>query len=206
MSDSFYEPSFTLHSDLMPRMLERLSVRCNASHYYDNFHTVHSTQGLRHTLCNSFTSNVDAIWVQPRLITIVRGGCRVTIFKIMPMVNTLLKSDVTRRDHVVRCHWSHECWFTHRQFHSKFHSRSLHSLRITSWNLQHWCTCAAVTRTTMKSWQRQRVTLGLYTFAYEFKCDFRSLSIKQYFVNNTFLTYANMFWCIDHRSHQYCIM
>ena len=43
---------------------------------------------------------------------------------------TLLKSDVTRRDHVVRCHGSHECWFTHRQFHSQFHLR-LHSLRIT---------------------------------------------------------------------------
>ena len=45
-------------------------------------------------------------------------------------INTLLKSDVTRRDHVVRCHGSHECWFTHRQFHSQFHSRR-HSLRIT---------------------------------------------------------------------------
>ena len=43
---------------------------------------------------------------------------------------TLLKSDVTRRDHVVRCHRSHECWFTHRQFHSQFHSLR-HSLRIT---------------------------------------------------------------------------
>ena len=42
----------------------------------------------------------------------------------------LLKSDVTRRDHVVCCHGSHECWFTHRQFHSQFHSRR-HSLRIT---------------------------------------------------------------------------
>ena len=30
----------------------------------------------------------------------------------------------------VRCHGSHECWFTHRQFHSQFHSRR-HSLRIT---------------------------------------------------------------------------
>ena len=44
--------------------------------------------------------------------------------------NSLLKSDVTRRDHVVRCHGSHECWFTHRQFHSQFLSRR-HSLRIT---------------------------------------------------------------------------
>ena len=44
--------------------------------------------------------------------------------------NTLLKSDVTRRDHVVRYHGSHECWFTDRQFHSQFHSRR-HSLRIT---------------------------------------------------------------------------
>ena len=46
------------------------------------------------------------------------------------IVNTLLKSDVTRRDHMVRCHGSHECWFTHRQFHGQFHSRR-HSLRIT---------------------------------------------------------------------------
>ena len=57
------------------------------------------------------------------------------------MLITLLKSDVTRRDHVVRCHGSHECWFTHRQFHSQFHSRR-HSLRITL----KWCACAVVTR------------------------------------------------------------
>ena len=43
-------------------------------------------------------------------------------------VYTLLKSE--RRNHMSRCHGSHECWFTHRQFHSQFHSRR-HSLRIT---------------------------------------------------------------------------
>ena len=43
---------------------------------------------------------------------------------------TLLKSDVTRRDHVVHCRGSQECWFTLCQFHSQFHSRR-HSLRIT---------------------------------------------------------------------------
>ena len=44
--------------------------------------------------------------------------------------NTLLKSDVTRRDHVVHCHGSQECWFTLCQFCCQFHSRR-HSLRIT---------------------------------------------------------------------------
>ena len=43
---------------------------------------------------------------------------------------TLLKSDVTRRDHVVHCHGSQECWFTLCQFRCQFHSRR-HSLRIT---------------------------------------------------------------------------
>ena len=47
----------------------------------------------------------------------------------MKPTNTLLKSDVTRRDHVVRC-GSHECWFTLCQFHCQFHSRR-HGLRIT---------------------------------------------------------------------------
>ena len=45
-------------------------------------------------------------------------------------VNTLLKSDVTRRDHVVHCHGSQECWFTLCQFRCQFHLRR-HSLRIT---------------------------------------------------------------------------
>ena len=41
----------------------------------------------------------------------------------------------------VRCHGSHECWFTHRQFHSR-----RHSLRITLKSTTLWCTCAVVTR------------------------------------------------------------
>ena len=36
---------------------------------------------------------------------------------------TLLKSDVTRRDHVVRCRGSQGCWFTLCQFRCQFHSR-----------------------------------------------------------------------------------
>ena len=43
---------------------------------------------------------------------------------------TLLKSNVTSRDHVVRCRGSQECWFTLCQFRCQFHSRR-HSLRIT---------------------------------------------------------------------------
>ena len=75
--------------------------------------------------------------------------------------NTLLKSDVTRRDHVVRCHGSHECWFTHRQFHSQFHSRR-HSLRITlkSTTLVHMRSGYAWT---MKSWQRSEWRLGFHS-------------------------------------------
>ena len=70
----------------------------------------------------------------------------------------LLKSDVTCRDHVVCCHGSHECWFTHRQFHSQFHSR-WHSLRITLkyTTLVHMRSGYAWT---MKSWQRSEWRLG----------------------------------------------
>ena len=57
---------------------------------------------------------------------------------------TLLKSDVTRRDHVVRCRGSQECGSRIINFACQFHSR-WHSLRITLKDLQHWCACAVVT-------------------------------------------------------------
>ena len=44
--------------------------------------------------------------------------------------NTLLKSDVTRRDHVIRCRGSQECGSRFVNFACQFHSRR-HSLRIT---------------------------------------------------------------------------
>ena len=72
--------------------------------------------------------------------------------------NTLLKTDVTRRDHVVRCHGSHECWFTHRQFHSQFHSR-WHSLCITLKSTTLVCMRSSNAWTT-KSWQRSEWRLG----------------------------------------------
>ena len=53
-----------------------------------------------------------------------------TLSRSTVMSYTLLKSDVTRRDHVVHCHGSQECWFTLCQFRCQFHSR-WHSLRIT---------------------------------------------------------------------------
>ena len=74
------------------------------------------------------------------------------------LANTLLKSDVTRRDHVVRCHGSHECWFTHRQFHSQFHSR-WHSLRITLKSTTLVCMRSSNLWTT-KSLQRSEWRLG----------------------------------------------
>ena len=66
-------------------------------------------------------------------------------------VHTLLKSDVTRRDHVVHCHGSQECWFTLCQFRCQFHSRR-HSLCTTlkSTTLVHMRSRYAWTR---KSWQ-----------------------------------------------------
>ena len=60
-----------------------------------------------------------------------------------PVSYTLLKSDVTRRDHMVHCHGSQECWFMLCQFCCRFHLR-WHSLHITL-KLQHWCTCAVGT-------------------------------------------------------------
>ena len=46
------------------------------------------------------------------------------------LANTLLKSDVTRPDHVVRCRGSQECGSRSVNFACKFHS-GWHSLRIT---------------------------------------------------------------------------
>ena len=74
------------------------------------------------------------------------------------MSNTLLKSDVTHLDHVVCCHGSHECWFTHRQFHSQFHSRR-HSLRITLKYTTLVCMRSS-NAWTKKSWQRSEWRLG----------------------------------------------
>ena len=58
-------------------------------------------------------------------------------------LNTLLKSDVTTRDHVVRCCGSQECGSRNVNFACKFHRRS-HRVRITqkSTSLQHCCSCA----------------------------------------------------------------
>ena len=58
----------------------------------------------------------------------------------------------------VRCHGSHECWFTQSQFHSQFHSRR-HSLPITLkyTTLVHMRSGYAWT---MKSWQRSEWRLG----------------------------------------------
>ena len=52
----------------------------------------------------------------------------------------------------VRCHGSHECWFTHRQFHSQFHSRR-HSLRTTLKYTTLVCMRSTNAWTT-KPWQR----------------------------------------------------
>ena len=46
------------------------------------------------------------------------------------LVYTLLKSDVTTRDHVVRCRGSQECGSRNVNFACKFHRRS-HRVRIT---------------------------------------------------------------------------
>ena len=83
------------------------------------------------------------------------------------LYNTLLKSDVTRRDHVIRCHGSQECWFTHRQFHSQFHSRR-HSLRITLkyTTLVHMRSSYAWTR---KSWQRSEWRWALTAYVHDFE-------------------------------------
>ena len=69
--------------------------------------------------------------------------------------NALLKSDVTRRDHVSVCHG---CWLTHSQFHSQFHSRR-HSLRITLKYTTLMRMHSSYTWT-MKPWQRSEWRLG----------------------------------------------
>ena len=80
---------------------------------------------------------------------------------------TLLKSDVTRRDHVVRCYGSQECWFTHHQFHCQFHSRwySLHiTVKSTTLLFMH----SSNTWTT-KPWQWSEWRLGFNSVYIEFK-------------------------------------
>ena len=76
----------------------------------------------------------------------------------------LLKSDVTRCDHVVRCYGSQECWFTHRQFHSQFHSRR-HSLCITLNYTTLVCMRSSNAWTT-KPWQRSLWRLGFWVFTF----------------------------------------
>ena len=92
---------------------------------------------------------LTSVWVQMSFVFKCLHFChmegQVTMY-------TLLKSDVTRRDHVVRCHGSHECWFIHCQFHSQFHSRR-HSLRITLKYTTLVCMRSSNTWTT-KPWQR----------------------------------------------------
>ena len=97
------------------------------------------------------------IWSLITIMLLVEPGDPHSI-QFVRQGNTRLKSDVTRRDHVVRCHGSHECWFTHRQFYSQFYSRR-HSLRITLkyTTLVHMRSSNAWT---MKSWQRSEWRLG----------------------------------------------
>ena len=109
------------------------------------------------TLKPSETIQICTAWLL--MHDYVTGGfCLQGLWMDSSNLITLLKSDVTRRDHVVRCHGSHECWFTHRQFHSQFHLRR-HSLRITLkyTTLVHMRSSYAWT---MKSWQRSEWRLG----------------------------------------------
>ena len=75
-----------------------------------------------------------------------------------PQRYTLLKSDVTRRDHMVRCHRSQECGSRFVNFDCQFHSR-LHSLRITLKSTTLVCMRSSNAWTT-KPWQRSEWRLG----------------------------------------------
>ena len=88
-------------------------------------------------------------------VLILRGYCPDGNY---PWRNTLLKSDVTRHDHVVRCRGSQECWFTLCQFHCQFNSR-WHSLRITLTFTTLVCMRSSNAWTT-KPWQRSEWHLG----------------------------------------------
>ena len=68
------------------------------------------------------------------------------------MIYTLLKSDVTCRDHVVRCRGSQECGSRFVNFACQFHSR-WHSLRITLKSTTLVCMHSSNVWTT-KPWQR----------------------------------------------------
>ena len=83
-------------------------------------------------------------------------NCKISHFHILPYM--LLKSDVTRRDHVVHCHGSQECWFTLCQFRCQFHSWR-HSLRITLKSTTLVDMRSRYAWTT-KSWQRSKWRLG----------------------------------------------
>ena len=76
-------------------------------------------------------------------------------------VNALLKSDVTRRDHVSVVM---DAGLTHSQFHSKFHSRR-HSLRITL-KYTRLVRMRSSYAWTMKPWQRSEWRLGFNSTAY----------------------------------------
>ena len=97
-----------------------------------------------------------------------------SLHEALYMYNTLLKSNVTRRDHVVHCHGSQECWFTLCQFRCPFHSRR-HSLRITlkSTTLVHMRSRYAWTR---KSWQRSEWRLDFNSVLFTILKDICCLS------------------------------
>ena len=103
-------------------------------------------------------------------ITVLTNQVWKLLIALLKAPNTLLKSAVTCRDHMVHCHGSHECWFTHRQFHSQFHSRR-HSLRITLkyTTLMHMRSSNAWT---MKSWQRSEWHFGFISI---YRCVYGSI-------------------------------
>ena len=82
-------------------------------------------------------------WLESGCILCWAGGLRCPLWMIVihPVlqtviqgenidINTLLKSDVTTRDHVIRCRGSQECGSRNVNFACKFHRRS-HRVRIT---------------------------------------------------------------------------
>ena len=127
--------------------------------------TAQSCNQSRYLKSLNFSKLPSFIWVHEwciiQTLHLINGTC-----------NTLLKSDVTRRDHVVHCHGSQECWFTLCQFRCQFHSRR-HSLRITlkSTTLVDMRSMYAWTR---KSWQRSEWRLDFNSVITLLKSDVTS--------------------------------
>ena len=91
------------------------------------FLLVHNSEFLEILIKSYCTRPHTLMWSSTQWVKNQKGAIATDF---VSLYNTLLKSDVTTRDHVVRCRGSQECGSRSVNFACKFHRRS-HRVRIT---------------------------------------------------------------------------